>query len=172
MKDQQQLRTICDRKLQSRKFDPTAPPVLIADDSEADIFFLLRAFELSAVRNRIFVVRSGKETLAFLRGAPPFEDRAQFPAPKVVLLDLYMPGLSGFEILKWKSMRPEYERTLFIALTNSSSVRDISRAYDRGANTFLNKPLDAEELKQLLEAYQTYWHIRMKSTSLGVKLLD
>lgn len=169
---EQQLRTINDRKVLSRKFDPAAPPVLIADDSEADIYFLLRAFDQSAVRNRVFVTRSGKETLGFLKGLPPFHDRIQFPFPLVVLLDLYMPGVNGFDILKWKCTRPEYERTLFIALTNSSSIRDISRAYDRGANTFLNKPLDGEELKQLLESYQAYWTFRSQTQAVHVKTLQ
>ena len=74
-----------------------------------------------------------------------------------------MPGANGFDILKWKSHSPEYERTLFIALTNSNSVKDISKAYDMGANTFLNKPLHAEELRQLLNAYQDFWALKGSS---------
>ena len=161
--DGEELRRLNERKLQTRRFDAFASPVLIADDSEADIYFLLRAFELSNVRNPTFITRSGRDTLNFLKGIDAFKNRDRFPKPGIVLLDLYMPGVNGFDILKWKSHNPEYERTLFIALTNSNSVKDISKAYDTGANTFLNKPLQAEELNQLLRAYQDFWALSRNS---------
>lgn len=131
--------------------------MLIADDSEADIFFLLRAFEASQVQNKVFVTRSGRETLDFLAGTGEYKDRNVHPLPRIIFLDLYMPGVSGFDILRWKNSRPEYDESLFIALSNSHSIKDISRAYDLGANTFLTKPMEGSQVHNLLEAYQRFW---------------
>lgn len=131
--------------------------MLIADDSEADIFFLLRAFDSSGVQNQVFVTRSGAESMMFLKGEGPFQDRTQFPAPRIVFLDLYMPSINGFDILRWKQHEPAYARTLFVALSNSNRVKDISTAYDLGANTFLSKPMDSIQVVNLLEAYRDFW---------------
>lgn len=134
--------------------------VLIADDSETDIFFLLRAFAASGVQNSIHVCRNGEETLSYLQGTGKHSNRARFPIPKIVLLDLYMPRPDGFEILEWKGRQPELKETLFIALSNSDRLRDINRAYTLGASTFLSKPLQGEDVANLLAAFDQHWSLR------------
>jgi two-component system, response regulator len=151
------LKEINDHWLARHQSAGSSFPVLIADDSEADIFFLLRAFESAGVQNPIFVTRSGHDTMGFLKGERPFNNRELFPQPRIVFLDLYMPGINGFDILRWKQFQPEYARTLFVALSNSSRIKDISTAYDLGANTFLSKPMDSTEVVNLLEAYRNFW---------------
>src|SRR6266513_2945274 len=83
--------------LEDRQPCGDAHPILIADDSEADIFFLLRAMNQSGVANPIHVVRDGKAALAYLKGSGVYADRAKYPVPGIVLLDLRMPGHDGFE---------------------------------------------------------------------------
>src|ERR1041384_7265652 len=80
----------------------SGPSVLIADDSESDIFFLLRAFSASRVKNPVYVVRSGAEVMEYLAGEGKFANRSRYPLPKIVFLDLKMPAPDGLEVLRWK----------------------------------------------------------------------
>lgn len=134
-------------------------PVLIADDSEADIFFLLRAFANSHVKNPIHVVRSGQEAIDYLNGAGKYADRVRFPMPGIVFLDLVMPKPDGMDVLRWKQTA-ELPRILWVALSNFDSTKTINEAYNTGATTFLAKPLDAEDVRHLIEAFDAYWEIR------------
>ena len=134
------------------------PGVLIADDSEADVFLLLRAFAASGVKNPVHVVRNGAEAIEYLAGNGKFADRTQFPLPKIVFLDLKMPPPDGFEILRWKE-RQNFRGILWVATSNFDSVKTINQAYLAGATTFLTKPLDATDIKNLIDAFNQYWSI-------------
>ena len=159
------LRKLNEQWLRERPVDASAPPVLIADDSEADIYFLLRAFEKSGVKNPITVARSGEETVDYLNGSKKLADRGSGSGPKIIFLDLYMPVVSGFDVLQWKADHPEFKGALFIALSNSDRLKDINRAYELGASTFLSKPLDRTEVVNLLEAYQDFWSLDESAAS-------
>lgn len=143
--------------LHDRVADETCPPVLVADDSEADIFFLLRAFSASKVRNPIFVVRSGAEAIQYLAGENKFANRTRFPLPKIVFLDLKMPTPDGLDVLRWKGRRHQLTRILWIALSNFDSTKTINEAYLAGATTFLTKPLDGDDIRHLIESFDEYW---------------
>jgi CheY-like chemotaxis protein len=131
--------------------------ILLADDSETDVFFLLRAFAASGVKNPIHVVRSGQEALDYLQGNGRFADRVRYPLPKIVFLDLSMPKIDGYEILDWKQTRPEFAKVLFVAMSNFDGTKSINRAYQSGASTFLSKPLDAGDIRNLVEAFEEFW---------------
>ena len=138
--------------------DASASAVLIADDSEADIFFLLRAFSNSGVRNPIFVVRSGAEVIQYLAGDGKFGNRERYPSPRIVFLDLKMPNVDGLDVLRWKNSRKDLmPRILWVALSNFDSTKTINDAYACGATTFLTKPLDGHDVKHLIESFDDYW---------------
>jgi CheY-like chemotaxis protein len=143
--------------LQGRSSAASGFTVLIADDSETDIFFLLRAFAASGVKNPIQVVRSGLEALDYLKGEGKFSDRIRYPVPRIVFLDLAMPKLDGYQILQWKQTRADYRNVLFVAMSNFDSAQSINRAYISGASTFLSKPLDSNDVRNLVEAFDGYW---------------
>lgn len=145
--------------LRERAASATGAPVLIADDSEADIFFLLRALAASGVQNPVHVARSGTEAIDYLAGNGKFADREKFPMPGIVLLDLKMPSPDGFAVLRWKEKR-KLPQMLWVALSNFDSTRTINEAYAAGATTFLAKPLDGEEVRELIEAFNEYWLVR------------
>lgn len=146
--------------LQSRVSSSSGSPVLIADDSEADIFFLLRALATSRVRNPVHVVRSGTEAMDYLAGVGKFENRSRYPMPGIVFLDLKMPQPDGLHVLRWKQERKDLPRMLWVALSNFDSTKTINEAYAAGATTFLSKPLDGEDVRHLIEAFDAYWLIR------------
>ena len=152
------LRRINDEWITRRLGHASGNPILIADDSEADIYFLFRAFDSSGVTNPVYVTRNGADTVEFLKGTGRYP-RATYPKPEIIFLDLLMPGIDGFQILKWKSTQSDYERSLFVALSNSNRTRHISQAYDLGANTFLSKPLEGAQISNLIDAYRSYWQL-------------
>jgi CheY-like chemotaxis protein len=145
--------------LEGRVSVATGPAVLIADDSESDIFFLLRAFSASRVKNPVYVVRSGAEVIQYLAGEGKFSNRARFPLPKIVFLDLKMPPPDGLEVLRWKEQQKDLVRMLWVAMSNFDVVKTINEAYAAGATTFLTKPLDGADIKNLIEAFDEYWTI-------------
>jgi CheY-like chemotaxis protein len=167
------LKTVSKNLLEQRNTDwlegristATGDAVLIADDSETDIFFLLRAFAGSHVRNPVYVVRSGTEAIEYLEGIGKYSNRAAFPLPKIVFLDLKMPPPDGFDVLRWKEKHRELPKMLWVAMSNFDAIKTINEAYACGATTFLTKPLDAEDIRHLIKSFEEYWHIRDADTS-------
>jgi CheY-like chemotaxis protein len=151
--------------LEDRKRDPSTPAVLLAEDSEADVFFLLRAFSTAGVKNPVHVVRSGAEAIDYLAGNGKFADRARFPTPKIVFVDLKMPHVDGFEVLRWKQDR-HLDGILWVAVSNFDSVKTINEAYKAGATTFLTKPLDATDIRNLIEAFDEFYVAKLPANRL------
>ncbi len=143
--------------------------VLIVDDSDSDIFFLLRAFARSGVKNPIQVVRTGSEAMAYLQGDGKYSDRTKFPLPCIVILDLHMPHPDGITILRWKQSRPEFNKVLFVALSNFDSTKSVSGAYEAGASTFLSKPLQADDVRNLVQSFDDHW---LRKTDSATKTSD
>jgi CheY-like chemotaxis protein len=133
--------------------------ILIAEDSEADIFFLLRVMDQAGVLNPIYVVRNGNEALAYLQGTGQYSDRATYPLPGIVLVDLKMPGIDGFEILRWKRRATNLQNMLIVAVSSYDGVYGINLAYELGADTFLSKPLTSEDVLNLISAFDDYWEL-------------
>jgi CheY-like chemotaxis protein len=143
--------------LSERISSASGAPVLIADDSEADNFFLLRAFASSKVKNPVYVVRSGAEAIEYLAGEGRFNNRSRYPLPKIVFLDLKMPAPDGLEVLRWKDRHKGLPRILWVAMSNFDVVKTINEAYSAGATTFLTKPLDSADVRNLIDAFDEYW---------------
>lgn len=146
--------------LERRSEQSFGASVLIAEDSEADIFFLLRAFAASKVKNPVHVVRTGSEAIQYLTGDGKYCARNRYPMPSIVLLDLKMPSPDGFEVLRWKRNRPDMEKILWVALSNFDGIKTINEAYAAGATTFLTKPLDGKDIQHLIEGFNDYWHLQ------------
>jgi CheY-like chemotaxis protein len=158
--------------LEGRVSVASGPSVLIADDSESDIFFLLRAFSASRVKNPVYVVRSGAEAIQYLAGEGKFSNRSRFPLPKIVFLDLKMPPPDGLDVLKWKEMQRDLPRMLWVAMSNFDVIKTINEAYAAGATTFLTKPLDSTDVKNLIEAFDEYWTISESQESSEIIATD
>jgi CheY-like chemotaxis protein len=146
--------------LKRRSSETSGAGVLIAEDSEADIFFLLRAFAASKVKNPVHVVRTGGEAIQYLNGDGKYSGRNKYPMPSIVMLDLKMPGLDGLEVLRWKQTRPELQKILWVALSNFDGIKTINEAYAAGATTFLTKPLDGKDVQHLIEGFNDYWQLQ------------
>ena len=139
----------------------TTGTILLVDDSENDTFLFRIASEQADLRNPLQEVHDGEQAIAYLKGAPPFQDRLQYPLPILMLLDLKMPKKSGFEVLSWLRAEPVLRRLPVFILSASLRQEDIERAFDLGASAFLVKPTTIDALAQMirtLSAWLRYNH--------------
>lgn len=131
--------------------------MLIVEDDPYDSKLIMRAIRKARILNPTHLIEDGAAAIAYLAGKPPFEDRAKFPLPVVVLLDLKLPKKSGFEVLEWLRAQPTLNRLPVVVLTSSSENNDVNLAYDLGANSYLVKPVDSDALVDLLKSVELYW---------------
>jgi len=122
---------------------------LLVEDSQNDVFLMQQAFKKAGLPNPIQVVSDGQEAISYLKGEGRYSDRAQYPLPMAVLLDLKMARMNGFEVLEWVRKQPNLKRVVVIILTASNRSSDADRAYDLGANFYLTKPGKFEDLVEM-----------------------
>ena len=132
-------------------------PVLLVEDSPADVALVQRAFRRGGAVARLHVVRDGDAAVQYLEGSGEFSDRARHPLPRLVLLDLKLPRRSGLEVLAWVRAQPGLGRVPVVVLTSSRESMDVERAYDLGVNGYLLKPVVFDDLLQLARALDLYW---------------
>jgi CheY-like chemotaxis protein len=130
---------------------------LLVEDSEDDSLLIKRAFRRANVLNPLHAVKSGEEALEYLSGTRRYANRDEYPLPAIVLLDLKMPGLDGFEVLRWIRLQPGLKALRVVVLTSSDDMRDVTLAYQLGANSFLIKPVDFERFVEISQAISGYW---------------
>ena len=82
-----------------------------------------------------------EEAVDYLSGLGKYSNRAEYPLPSLILLDIKMPGLDGLEVLRWVRSQPGLKTIRVVMLTTSSDIRDVNTAYQLGANSFLTKPV-------------------------------
>jgi CheY-like chemotaxis protein len=137
--------------------------ILVAEDREDDALLIRRAFELARVPYALFFVSDGKEVISYLEGFGKFANRSEYPLPDLLLLDLKMPEVDGFEVIEWIRKQPSLAPLRILVLTSSNEMRDVNRAYRLGANSFLVKPHDFENFIELSRTIHTFW-LRSSST--------
>jgi CheY-like chemotaxis protein len=135
--------------------NPTPPPILAADDEEADRFILKLAFEKAKLPHPAITVRDGKEVVDYLSGQAPFTDRALHPLPALLLLDLKMPRMDGFEVLAWLATQPDFKDLPVVVLSSSSDDSDIQKAQQLGARDYFIKPHALSEWANILRGLQS-----------------
>ena len=144
------------------------PLFLLVEDIEDDAVLIKRAFERAGVKNPLFRVKSGTEAIAYLSGEPPYVDRVNYPLPVIVLLDIKLPLVDGFEVLQWIRKQQQFARLCVVMLTSSDEIRDVNRAYQLGATSFLVKPLDFWNAGELSKAVERM--VAKSSTTAGTGL--
>ena len=131
--------------------------ILLVEDDEADIFLLRRAFRNARIANPLIEVRDGQAAIQYLSGEGDYADRARYPIPFLILLDLRLPKLSGFEVIAWMRDQPQLANLIVVVLTASDHVPDVTKARDLGANSYLVKPGNFEELVEMVKRIKGRW---------------
>ena len=136
----------------------TRAAVLAVDDSSDDTLMLRNACQRARASFDLFTVEDGVEAIEYLTGVGPFQDRIRNPIPALMLLDLKMPRKNGFEVLEWLRTRAELKSLPVAVLTSSDHQSDVREAYNKGAKCYLMKPLDFDELTELVSTISNGIH--------------
>ena len=131
--------------------------ILHVEDDSNDALLFQHACRRAGMDVNLQVVADGEQALSYLKGADQFNNREAHPFPNLVVLDLKLPRVNGFDVLAWMRNENELRRLPVIVLTSSSHQSDVERAYDLGANSFLVKPLAVEALIDLAKGINQYW---------------
>ena len=138
-------------------------PILVVEDNDNDITLIRRTLTKARLPNPLRFVGSGEEAIGYLSRAGTYSDTQNYPLPALVLLDLKLPGMDGFGVLQWIRQQPHFSDLRVVVLTSSHSLRDIKKAYRLGANSFLVKPLEFQNVREILAAIQ--WHLTETTAS-------
>jgi len=134
-------------------------PILLVDDSEHDVELTTIALkEDGRVANRIDVAYDGEEALDYLYRRGKYHDRSD-SHPAVILLDLKMPKVDGFEVLKTIKENEQLRAIPVVILTSSKEDRDIAKSYSTGANAFVVKPVDSEQFLEAIKHLGLFWGV-------------
>jgi CheY-like chemotaxis protein len=143
-----------------------APVILLADDDENDALLLKRTFERAKVAGHFMVVRDGQEAIDYLSGTGKFADRASYPWPAVMLLDLKMPMLDGFDVLTWWREQGPARELPIVVMSSSNQESDVQRAMALGAAAYHVKSGDLQYLLAFARGLHEKWLKRRRRATL------
>jgi CheY-like chemotaxis protein len=143
------------------------PTILLVEDSEDDVFIMKNAMKRAGFDYPLQVVTDGQMALDYLGGTGDFSDRARFPLPFIVFLDLKLPFVHGFEVLTWTRQQEALKSVAVIVLTGSDQERDQHRAYALGARSYLVKPPTAAGLVEIFASLKSLWLSKVETASLA-----
>ncbi len=121
------------------------------EDEENDVLLLRHCLPKAGINGPVRVACTGQQAIDYLAGEGPFANRSKHPLPDLVLLDLRMPGLDGFDVLRWIRNHPKFAALKVVVFSLSNLERDVAKAYDLGADSYAAKPFSMNELVSLLE---------------------
>ncbi|MDX1547517.1 MAG: response regulator [Rhodothermales bacterium] len=128
--------------------------ILLVEDNPEDVFLMRRALERSRIRKRLHVVEDGEDALRFLHREAP---HAEAPRPRLVLLDLFLPGMSGLEVLHRMNEDPALRSIPVIVVTVAEDLPTLLNAYDARARAYVGKPTTSEGYDRLFERIEAFW---------------
>lgn len=145
----------------------TENTILLVEDNPKDVFLIQRGLRKAEIAVPLQIVNDGDAAVHYLAGEAAYSDRAAYPLPVLVLLDLKLPRRSGAEVLTWIRQQPELKRLPVVVLTSSREYADVNRIYDLGANAYIVKPPDFDQLVEVLRTLNLHWIIYNEKPQLG-----
>ena len=131
--------------------------ILLVEDNRMDVELTIDAFKEARLFNTIHVAPNGQEALDYLFGRGKYVDRSAYPLPNLILLDLKLPGIDGFEVLRQIKGTPLLKRLPVVVLTSSKEEGDRALSYDIGANSYLVKPVSFDGFLGVVKQINGYW---------------
>ena len=131
--------------------------ILLVEDNPYDAELALRAFAKHRLAGHVVVVTDGEEALDFLFARGDYQANRTEDVPKVILLDLNLPKVSGLEVLKTLKSDPRTRTIPVVALTTSKEERDVVESYQLGVNSYIVKPVDYDQFVSVIDHLGLYW---------------
>jgi two-component system response regulator len=131
--------------------------VLLVDDNQADVKLTLKAFRILNSERQVSVVRDGEEALELLFGTGRYSSKPGASRLRLILLDLKLPKVNGFEVLKALKTDPKTQSIPVVMLTSSNQAQDVHECYGLGANSYIQKPVDYDEFCEAIQQIERYW---------------
>ena len=128
---------------------PAAADILFVEDNPFDVDLTLRTLKACGVADRVQVARDGKEALDFIFGEGDYRGRRPEDGPRLVLLDLKLPKVTGLQVLQWVRADPRTKELPVVILTSLEDDREIVEIYRLGVTGYLVKPLNRDEFREL-----------------------
>jgi len=131
--------------------------ILLIEDNPDHAELLNRLFQSYLVKTTFNHVEDGEQALAYLNREGIYVDAKRYPYPDLILLDLQLPKVDGFQVLEQIKSSPKHRHLVVVILTSSSDELDIQRAYQTYANSYLVKPFDPRDMMDILRYLGFYW---------------
>ena len=131
--------------------------ILYVEDEPDDVLFMRRAFQKVGLGDSLRSVGDGRDAIEYLAGNGAYADRGQHPLPALMLLDLNLPVVSGFEVLKWLRERREFQALPVVAFSSSTRDDDKVQARELGASDYVEKPKSAAGFLKVAEGLKEKW---------------
>jgi CheY-like chemotaxis protein len=141
--------------------DMTQPTVLLAEDEEADVIFMRRAFATLQLPYCLAVVRCGAEAIRYLAGEGDFADRAKHPVPAMLILDMRMPNKTGIEVIQWLKAQIDLPPLFVVTLTGTPRFGKPCETLERHEKTYIFncyfiKPIEEENLVSIMRMFESW----------------
>ncbi len=141
-------------------------PILLVEDNPDDVELTLLALSKNKISNEVVVAHDGNEALELLFGKSQ-EGDGHF-RPSIVLLDLKLPKVDGFEVLKEMRSHKDTRLIPVVILTSSMDEADLQKGYSLGANSYIRKPVDYQRFLTTIQMLGSYWLSLNESTSTSI----
>jgi CheY-like chemotaxis protein len=129
-------------------------PIILVEDNESDAEVARRAIKRSSPTRTLVVIGDGLSAAEMLLGT---EGQPPCPRPRLIMIDINLPGLDGIELLTRIRSNPDLRDVAVVMVSSSTEERDIRKAYDRGCNSYVTKPIDIRALQSLYASVVNYW---------------
>jgi len=133
--------------------------IMLVDDSEGEALLVMQTLCQAGFEEPVFYLQDSEEALAYLQGEGPYGDRNKFPLPEILLLDLTMPKVDGYQLLRWIRSQPHLGPMFVVALTAEMDPKKIQIAYQLGATSFLSKNGTLSEFSNFVEFFRGFSRI-------------
>ena len=128
--------------------------LLLVEDNEGDVLLTQVALKDCKIANRLHIANDGEQALKMLRKEPPYGDQV---TPDLILLDLNLPRKDGREVLSEIKSTPDLAKIPVVILTGSRADMDVIKSYELNANCYVVKPLDFQQLKEVVGSINDFW---------------
>ncbi len=131
--------------------------ILLVEDNPTDAELTMRALKRNNLANKLFWVKDGEEALDFIYARGQFADRNPEDLPRLILLDLRMPKIDGFEVLKDIKRNERTCKIPVVVLTSSQEDKDVVESYKLGVNSYVGKPVEFDDFIDAVSTLGLYW---------------